>query len=75
MLYSPVLLFSFQSILEGELDLSYLTCETVNVSFAAVGEDGLSVYSPSTEVLIYGGMLSIQLGSNLLMLSMDNYAN
>lgn len=46
-----------QTALKGELDLSYLSCETVNVSFAAVNATAMSDYSPSVEHLIYGGML------------------
>ena len=48
--------FQFQAALNGELDLNYLSCQTVNVSFAAVSLKGISQFSPSTEILVYGGM-------------------
>ena len=38
------------------VDLEFLACQNVNVSFAAVNMNGVSYFSPATVVCIFGGM-------------------
>ena len=53
--------YSYHIIFQESLDpnqifnLSRFACAVVNISFAAVNGQGMSAYSPPTEVCIHGG--------------------
>lgn len=40
----------------SRLDLEYLACQVANVSFAVVNKQGISEYSPLSEICVHGGM-------------------
>ena len=44
-----------QHSFEDVLNLGALACEEVIIQFAAVNKHGLSSYSPSTSLFVYGG--------------------
>ena len=48
-------LIPYQMSLEDILDLGYFACETVNTSFAAVNQFGISDFSPPSRIKVYGG--------------------
>lgn len=41
------------------MDLSYLACRSVRVSFAVVTKSKVSQYSPSSDICVYGGKRSL----------------
>ena len=43
----------------GVVDVEFLSCQNVHVSFAAVNMNGMSQFSPANEVCIFGGMIRI----------------
>ncbi len=44
------------SLKDDQLLLDSFACKVVNISYAAVTVNGLSLYSPSSETCVYGGM-------------------
>ena len=47
--------FLVQVSFNDEVDLEFLACQYVTVSFAAVNMNGLSPFSPATGICVFGG--------------------
>lgn len=56
-LLSTVLCSLFQSSLSEHLDLSYFSCQEVNVSLAVVNRNGSSPFTSPSSVCVHGGTL------------------
>ena len=53
---SLLVFFHFQaSLFHEDLDLGFLACQDVEVSFAAVSKDAMSQYSPAADICVHGG--------------------